>query len=160
MGTFPGRPIMAAIGSLFKSLDIYLATLTFPLLPKIPHSLMDTTSLINDVNKIKKLPSEAILFSADVESLYPSIPWNEGLAASRKFYEKNFLFLWHWCLEKKWLPPPPPPLFELILKTILENNIFHFQENCGSTNLRVRLWGAVCRYTLLIALCITRLRAF
>lgn len=127
-GSYPGRPIIAAIGSPLKSLDVYLAKLTSPLLPKIPGSLQDTSHLLRDLDKLPPLPERTVLFSADVESLYPSIPWDEGISAATKFYGLHYYRLKTEARNGDLLPPPSPRLFRDILKLILTKNYFHFQE--------------------------------
>lgn len=68
-------------------------------------------------------------FSADVESLYPSIPWSEGIASATRFYGKNYFALIKEARKKRFLPPPNPRLFREMLKLVLENNFFHFQNS-------------------------------
>lgn len=126
--TFSARPITAAVGSMMKSLDEYLAHVTAVLLREIPGSLMDTGALIRDLAKVNNLSENAMLFSADVESLYPSIPWDEGIAAATGFYASKFHILLKDAKERGLLAPPNPRIFKQILSVILKRNIFHFQD--------------------------------
>jgi len=88
--TYPGRPIIGATSNMLKTLDVYISKLTSTLLRKIPNSLSDTTELLMGLESTPQpLPNSTTLFSADVESLYPSIPWTEGTEAARRFYEDN-----------------------------------------------------------------------
>ena len=128
-GTFAGRPIIAAVGGMLKSLDEFLAHLTAPLLHLIPGSLTDTRGLINDLERFKNLPTNTILFSADVEALYPSIPWDEGIASATKFYAANFHILLRDAKKNCQLPPPNPKLFRTILELVLKKNFFSFQNS-------------------------------
>ena len=128
-GSLPARPIIAAVGAPFKVLDEYLAGLTACLLPHIPGSLQDTAALLRDLAQVPLLPPGAKLFSADVVSLYPSMEWGETLDASEDFYRDHFSIVEHYCSDNKMLPPPPPETFRLILRTLLENNVFHFQNS-------------------------------
>ena len=128
-GTFAGRPIMASVGSPLKSLDVYIAKLTSPLLPLIPGSLQDTRSLLQDIAEIRDLPKGATLFSADVESLYPSIPWEEGIKAATRFYASRFHELLKDARTNNRLPPPKPKLFRDILTLVLTKNYLHFQNS-------------------------------
>ena len=128
-GSLPARPIIAAVGAPFKALDEYLAGLTACLLPHIPGSLQDTAALLRDLAKIPKLPPGARLFSADVVSLYPSMDWEETLNASVGFYRDHYHIVCDFCSEKKMLPPPNAEMFRIILRTLLRNNIFHFQNS-------------------------------
>merc|ERR1711911_579573 len=127
--TYPGRPIIGATSNMLKTLDVYISKLTSTLLRKIPNSLSDTTELLMGLESTPQpLPNSTTLFSADVESLYPSIPWTEGTEAARRFYNDNLHTVREWCDSHSLLPPPPANLFEEILSLILENNIFHFQK--------------------------------
>ena len=73
--TYPGRPIIGATSNMLKTLDVYISKLTSTLLRKIPNSLSDTTELLIGLESTPQpLPNSTTLFSADVESLYPSIP--------------------------------------------------------------------------------------
>lgn len=113
---------------MMKSLDRYLALITSPLLKEIPGSLIDTGALLRDINKIANIGAGAQLYSADVESLYPSIPWSEGLKSATRFYSRHLDKLKERARREKQLMPPQPDIFRAILKLILENNIFHFQD--------------------------------
>lgn len=126
-GTFAGRPIMAAIKGPLKVLDEYLAALTRPLLKRIPGSLQDTRDLLKAMEEIKNLPTNAVLFSADVEALYPSIPWEEGIKAATDFYDENLAFLKEEARKTNLLPPPDSDVFKRILSLILSRNYFHYQ---------------------------------
>lgn len=126
--TFSGRPIIAAVGSMLKTLDQYLAHVTAPLIKEIPGSLIDTGALLRDLEKIQDLDSSTQLYSADVEALYPSIPWNEGIDSATEFYKFKYQRLLKIANDSNKLPPPRPDLFKYILKLILEYNIFHFQD--------------------------------
>lgn len=129
-GTFPGRPIIAATSNCLRSLDAWLAKVTSPLLKVIPGSLQDTPDLIRNLESIPQhsLPLYATLFSADVEALYPSIPWEGGINAATNFYASNFHVIRRFAEDNKLLPPPKPRLFRELLSLILKNNIFHFRD--------------------------------
>lgn len=129
-GTFPGRPIIAATSNCLRSLDAWLAKVCSPLLKVIPGSLQDTPDLIRNLESIPphSLPLFASLFSADVEALYPSIPWEEGISAATRFYATNFHVLLRFAADNGFLPPPKPLLFRELLSLILKNNIFHFRD--------------------------------
>jgi len=127
-GTFPGRPIQAACGGMLKSLDEYLANTTSLLLHHIPGSLMDTTELITDLAALPELPKSAILFSADVCSLYPNIPNEEAIRHSTALYSSKYHLLLDHASKNNLLKPPKPNIFKKLLTLILEKNYFHFQD--------------------------------
>ena len=128
-GAFAGRPIMASVGAPLKSLDVYIAKLTSVLLPLIPGSLQDTRSLLQDLAVLKELPKNTTLFSADVESLYPSIPWKEGIASATRFYASHYHELLKSARSSGNLPPPKPNLFREILTLVITKNYLHFQNS-------------------------------
>jgi hypothetical protein len=76
---------------------------------------------------IKNLPAGARLFSADVEALYPSIPWDESIDAATDFYKDHLAELEAFALKEGMLSPPPPQIFKKILTLVLKKNIFSFQ---------------------------------
>lgn len=125
--TFPGRPIVATYTSVTYLLDKYITELTGILLKKIPGSLIDTQDFIKQLPS-SKLPSKSKLITADVTSLYPNIPWNEGIEATVSFYSENFQFLQTHCFESRMKKPPPPRIFREILTLILTNSMIHFKE--------------------------------
>lgn len=127
-GTFYGRPIVSCTNSVWKNLDRFLADTTSPLLHRIPGCVIDSTHLLNNISSGPPLDQNCTLASADVVALYPSMPWEETLEASTKFYTSNFNFLCNHNRSNNLLPPPPPGIFKDLLRLILENNIFHFQD--------------------------------
>ena len=128
-GTFPGRPILAAMASTTKDIDLFLSFLTAPLLQRIPGSLQDTTALINDLEALDNLPTSSLLFSADVVNLYPSIPWTEGITSATKFYAKNHHILSQRATETNTLQPPSPRLFKQLLTLVITRNVLHLQNS-------------------------------
>lgn len=125
--TFPGRPIVATFTSITYLLDKYITELTGHLLKQIPGSLIDTHDFISKL-PTGLLPADSQLVTADVTSLYPNIPWTEGINASADFYSENLNFLTTYTSEKNLCPPPRPQLFKRILALILTNSMIHFKE--------------------------------
>lgn len=125
--TFTGRPIIGTFKGCLRPLDEFLAEITRPILKQIPGSLQDTRDLLIDLQKLKGLPEDAILFSADVEALYPSIPWREGIQAATWLYSTNFYVIKQEALNENRLPPPNPKTFKKILELVICKNYFHFQ---------------------------------
>ena len=46
--------------------------------------IKDTNDFLSKLKNLKKVPDNAILVTADVVGLYPSIPHNEGLEVLKK----------------------------------------------------------------------------
>lgn len=125
-GTFPGRPIVRTFAAIVHLLDKLLTEWTSSLLARIDGSLIDTTDLINKLPK-ERLPDEATITTADVNSLYPCIPLDHGIAASVEFYSTNYEQLKKEFEEKGLLPPPSPPQFERVLTLVMRNSFITFK---------------------------------
>ena len=89
-GTYVGRPIISACSSIWKPLDLLITFATKSLLPDIPGSIIDSTALLNAIEKLEKPNERTTLFSADVSALYPSIPTEEGIGACFEYYSTKF----------------------------------------------------------------------
>ena len=79
--------------------------------------IKDTNDFLPKLKNLKKVPDNAILVTADVVGLYPSIPHNEGLEVLKKqldnFYEKSI---------------PTEDLVKMA-EFVLKNNYFKFDSN-------------------------------
>lgn len=124
--TFPGRPIVATYSAVTYLLDKYITEITSGLLRIIPGSLIDTNNFIQNL-PTKALPNSSMLVTADVVSLYPNIPWEEGISSSTEFYKSNLESLRNEAILKNKLPPPSPMLFERILTLIISNSMINFK---------------------------------
>jgi hypothetical protein len=124
--TFPGRPIVATFSSVTHLLDKYITEITGNLIRLIPGSLIDTQDFLNKL-PMHPLPKSALLVTADVSSLYPNIPWKEGIDASTHFYKANYLTLVNKAIELKKKKPPQPHLFKRILELVLTNSMITFK---------------------------------
>lgn len=122
----PGRPIMATHSCVMRLADKLLTEWTAPLLKLIDGSLIDTTDLLNKLPR-DPLPDMATVTTADVDSLYPSIPHERGVRASIRFYEEHLEELRDHCRRNNLLPPPPPALFGRLLEAVLGNSLIHFK---------------------------------
>jgi hypothetical protein len=125
--TFPGRPIVATFTSTTYLLDKYITELTKPLLGIIPGSLKNTADFLQRL-PTETLPKNTKLTTADVVSLYPNIPWKEGIIAGTNFYENNFSFLRNDAITKRRLPIPSPKLFQRILSLVICSSVITFKK--------------------------------
>ena len=128
-GTYAGRPVVASCSAILRPFDEYLSALTAGIGKCFPGTLQDTTALIQALDELGPVPAGSVLFSADVESLYPSIPWGEGIEAAARFYEMNLSKLKMEARKDGHLPPPSPELFKSILSSVITMNVFSFQSN-------------------------------
>ena len=56
-----------------------------PLVHKLPSHVKDTNDFLNKLLTIGKLPSNSLLVTLDISSLYTNIPHNEGINACDHF---------------------------------------------------------------------------
>lgn len=134
-----GRPVVAAcVGPLFL-IDKYLAKLTAPILKLTSGSLANTSQLIERLLAIFRSgdcqcdidhPCSSAWMgfaTADVVSLYPSIPMEEGIRATVHMYERHFGWLCRQASSEHRYRPVDPPLFESALRLVVENSYLTFQ---------------------------------
>ena len=103
----PGRPIASAPSTITYHTSIYLNNILKPLIQYLPTVCNCSSEIIKLLNS-QQFPDESILFTADVKSLYPSIPIQLGLesikyilALTNKFTDRKIqllLQLLHWVL--------------------------------------------------------------
>ena len=77
----PGRPIVSANGHPTEKISEFVSFHLNPLVQSLPSYVRNTTHLLNKLKDIDALPSNAILVTLDVSSLYTNIPTNEGIDA-------------------------------------------------------------------------------
>ena len=140
--TYVGRPIISACCGQLKMVDLLITKTTEPLLKRLPGSIADTTDLLIAITNLTPPTNKTILFSADVTTLYPSIPTNEGINACTKYYSDNYQFLCRYAHNEQQLPPMQPSLFKEILTLVLKNNIFHFQNQSWYRQIKGPEMGA------------------
>ena len=111
-----GRPIVNNISSPTYYTSKHLHDLLFPLLHLIPSYIQDSNTLILKLNNLT-LPNNNFMFTADVESLYPSIPIQLAIT-----YVKRFLLLYkdHHNYNIEYIID--------LLNWVLVNNIISFNE--------------------------------
>ena len=81
-----GRPIVSSIGTLTYHASKYLDSLLQPLAKKTALYVKNSFTFLADL-RTKTFPSDSVILTADVESLYPSIPINDGLVQLREFLD-------------------------------------------------------------------------
>lgn len=83
----PGRPIVSDCDSETYFTAEYLEYFLNPLSTKHPSYIQDTYHFIEKIKNIK-IPSEAMLFTMDIDSLYTNIDINEGIQAVKNIFLK------------------------------------------------------------------------
>ena len=126
-GCFFGRPIVATFSNPIHLIDKYLANITSPLLHLIPGSLIDTSDLLTRLKKLPPLSAKAAIVTADIDSMYPNIPWKEGIEASVEVYTKFLPELRKHAIDRQLPAPPSVALFADLLTFVLNNSLIHFK---------------------------------
>ena len=81
----PGRPIVFGIGTLTENISGFIDSILQRLMLFIPSYIKDKTEFINKHASIKTIPSDVLLVTMDVTSLYTNIPHVDGVDACSKF---------------------------------------------------------------------------
>ncbi|XP_041440270.1 uncharacterized protein LOC121400667 [Xenopus laevis] len=75
----PGRPIVSGVGSILEPLAQFVDAYLQPMVTEIPTCLKDTNDLLCRLEDLPPLPNGIVLASIDIQSLYTSIPQEEGI---------------------------------------------------------------------------------
>ena len=88
-----GRPVISNCSTPTEKASEVLDYHLQPLMKSGTSYIKDANDFLTRLKNLKKVPDNAILVTADVVGLYPSIPHNEGLEVLKKqldnFYEKS-----------------------------------------------------------------------
>jgi hypothetical protein len=87
----PGRPISSAPSTITYHTSIYLNNILKQLLPIIPTICQSSSEALQSL-KTQTFPSTAIICTADVKALYPSIPTALGLDCIQRLLEMSNKF--------------------------------------------------------------------
>ena len=110
----PGRPVISNCGIPTEKVSEYLDHHLQPVMKEGKSYIKDTADFIDKIKDLGEIPEGAILVTADVVGLYPSIPHTEGQEFLRKQYDK--------FLQKKVPAEDVIKMADLVLK----NNFFEF----------------------------------
>ena len=108
------HPIVSNINSPTSRLSAFMDILLKPIVNSIKHILKNSTTVIKEMEDMN-VPNNSILVSADVSSLYPSIPIKESINVILGFINE-------------YNDPTHPPIYfvENLLNFILNYNCFNF----------------------------------
>ncbi|XP_068738397.1 uncharacterized protein [Montipora capricornis] len=81
----PGRPIVSSNSHPSERISHFIDHHLQPLVHKLSSYVKDTYDFLNKLLTIGKLPSNSLLVTLDVSSLYTNIPHNEGINACDHF---------------------------------------------------------------------------
>ena len=112
----PGRPVISNCGAPTENTSEFLDHNLKSLMQSGKSYIKDTNDFLDKVRKLKNLPSNSILVTADVVGLYPSIPHDLGLEALEKALESRIQKI-----------IPTEDLIEMA-SFVLKNNFFEFND--------------------------------
>ena len=117
----PGRPIISQSGSFTKNIGHYIDHFLIPIVLEQHTYIKDTTAFINLIESIRP-KKDCLLVTYDVTNMFTNCPINELLSAVEKAYTE---------FDKNKYDIKSPPTEDLIflLRTILENNVFEFNDD-------------------------------
>lgn len=81
----PGRPIVAAIGSLTENISAFVDYFLQPLVTALPSYVKDSVQFIKMIQTIQLNNDHCFLVTMDIESLYTNVPFEGGLQAAEFF---------------------------------------------------------------------------
>ena len=114
----PGRPIIAQCNTPTRKIGAYCDYFLIPIVQKQSTYIKDTTDFINKIESLQ-LPTDALLITYDVTSMYTNMEFEELLNAVKHAYTNA---------NKSNLDIQHPDVGDLIflLRCVLENNYFEF----------------------------------
>ena len=77
----PGRPIVSLRGSPVEKISLFVDYCLNPLVKKIPSFIKDTNDFLCKLQNVQNVPSNSLLVTLDLSSLYTNIPQDQGLEA-------------------------------------------------------------------------------
>ena len=109
----PGRPVISNCGTPTEVSE-FLDHLLPPVMRSGKSYIKDTSNFLEKIKGLGEVPEDAILVTADVVGLYPSIPHKDGLAILEKQLKK--------------VPQKSLPTSEIVklAEFVLKNNFFEF----------------------------------
>ena len=77
----PGRPVISNCGFFTENISAFLDHQLKPIAMQVKSYIKDTSDLLRKLKELGEVPENAVLVTADVVGLYPSIPHSDGLEA-------------------------------------------------------------------------------
>ena len=112
----PGKPVISNCGTPTEKVSEFLDHHLKPVMQEGESYIKDTGDFINKIKNINAIPENAILVTADVVGLYPSIPHQAGLEALRE------------ALDKRKTHKVPTGKLVKMAEFVLKNNYFQFSD--------------------------------
>ena len=110
----PGRPVISNCGMPTEKVSEFLDYQLKPVMQNGKSYIRDSGHFLERIKNINTLPENAILVTADVVGLYPSIPHEAGLSALKK------------ALDNRSVKKIPTENLIKMAEFVLKNNLFEF----------------------------------
>ena len=127
MSAPPPRPIVSVSGSFSENIGVFIEHHIKDLVWKYPDILEDTPDFLRnlekEINQGRKLSSNSILASIDVQALFTNIPVEESLECLTE------------ALSERKNPKIPTGFIVRLMEAILENNLFTFDQQYFKQNI-------------------------
>ena len=114
LSNVPRRPVISNCGTPIERASEFLDHHLKPVMQNGKSYIRDSSDFISKIKDLNNIPQGALLVTADVVELYPSIPHDLGLTSSRE------------VLEKRKLKPVSTDDLVRMAKFLLQNNYFEF----------------------------------
>ena len=114
LGNVPGRPVISNCGAVTEKISEFLDSKLKSLMQEGKTYLRDTNDFLCKIKSLGPIPKHAILVTADVVGLYPSIPHSDGLNALK------------YALNKRKHKDVPTSILIDMADFVLTNNFFEF----------------------------------
>ena len=114
LSSVPGRPVISNCGTPTGKISEYLDHILKPVMQESWSYIKDSGDFLKKVKHLGPIPDGAILVTADVVGLYPSIPHKAGLEALRRRLNKRETF-----------EIPTEDIVQMA-EFVLKNNFFEF----------------------------------
>ena len=112
----PGRPVISNCGAPTEKVSEFLDFHLKPIMKNGKSYIRDSSHFLEKIKNISSIPDNALLVTADVVGLYPSIPHSAGLNSLKRAFEKR--------INKQ---IPTSDLVKMA-EFVLTNNYFEFSE--------------------------------
>ena len=89
LSSVPQRPVISNCGPATDKISEFLDHHWQPVMKEEKSYIKDRADFLDKLKDLGEIPEGAILVTADVAGLYPSIPHTEGLEVLRKQYDKD-----------------------------------------------------------------------
>ena len=87
---FPGRPVISNCGTPTEKVSEFLDHHLKPVMQGGKSYIKDSGHFLEKIKTLRCIPDNALLVTADVVGLYPSIPHQAGLSALKEALDKRF----------------------------------------------------------------------